>query len=773
MELAAIPPTQSMPAQDEAASRFVNALFNDPILRHKLATVGLAFLLLLGSLWLAIVVLRPAKPDVQTLFAQVDEKLKNNLPEAAEAQLKEIQRLYPKEQERITRLRQEIIEKRLQPAEPDQTVARRHAKLIKQALDALQAGDPEEARFSLQLAKDLKVPGEEARRREKEVEEGIGGLEKKKAEEKEKLGNNARRAEVLRREAAAEQQRKEEYDKLIREAEALFKAGEFEATNRKALEARDLMPAGKEAAEWLAKIAPKLDDQAKRKAQEQAQKDREAKLAAALKAAEEHEAKGQFEEALASLQTAFAIEPQNERAAALQERVLAAVKDRRKKEQQQKKEKDLEDALIQATQLAVAGAEADLDEAARKVAEAGNIFPGDKEREAAIAAVAKKIADSRELLKLKKLKAEYADMLQSARDARINQRLDDALQFAKRASASKMADSRAEDIMKQIEEAIAERSKLIEYDKLLAQGDNFDKAADSLKPEALDDKAAQLELALGVFAKAKALKAEGPATKREAEVKQKLDQVKAAKADLVRKQEEAARKAAAAVAPAQKTAETPAPAKKQDDAAARSALAEDAARKQQRDTACASLKKTLEALGPAGDLAGAQAQFNEFKTKYPADPDLAALDALLKQKSVDVAAAKNLQEHNAALDKVRKALAGDDADEAEKRLDAFKGIYPNDPNLPKFADDLKALKDRKAVAQPAAKKEEADASKKGDAETTIARIRKFIEDKKKSDALRALKEAEGVLDEKTITDLRKAIKKIPESGGGDHGRGAE
>jgi len=589
---------------------------------------------------------------------------------------------------------------RLEPS-PDQPVdaltVKRHTTLTKEALENAKKGDKEEAEFRLGLAKDLKVPGAEARKREKEAEDRIAALgnkekfderfkevgrleqrgelekaakllneailllepddpafktandkvdeigkklntaKKRKNAEKElaearesgkekpehaldrvtkilgdyadpedELNQEAKKLKSLLEVAVKENQNKHDYNKKILEVAAAFEARNYEEANKKALEAQTLMPNGKEAAEWLAKIGTMLDDQTKKAAAEQSRKDREQKFAAALKTAVEQEGKGQLDEALAAVLSALKLAPQDEGAATIQKRIVAALEERRKKEEQQKREKDFDTALKQA---AIAESLPDLDEAAKKLLEARKLFPGDKDREAQVVAVETQLADRREVLKAKPA---YEELLAKVRDARKADKLKEAQEFVDQALQSKAKDSRAEDLKKRIVEALAAGD---EYKRIFDEAEAMLQAADKVDlstAAAYDDKISQINKALDKYAAAKAKKDEGPATARAVEVTQKLDKVKADKAEFLRKQAAAA----AAAAATEKKAEE----EKKAIAAA--------------DAAYGKVKSVLDGLSPTSDqgaFVAAQGEVAKYKEKYKEAP---ALDELLNQKKL-------------------------------------------------------------------------------------------------------------------------------------------
>ncbi|MCY3023940.1 MAG: protein kinase [Planctomycetota bacterium] len=63
-------------------------------------------------------------------------------------------------------------------------LAKRHSKLINDAMESVKAGDPDEAKFTLGLAKGLSLDDQAARDREKQVETAVANFEKKKVFDK-------------------------------------------------------------------------------------------------------------------------------------------------------------------------------------------------------------------------------------------------------------------------------------------------------------------------------------------------------------------------------------------------------------------------------------------------------------------------------------------------------------------------------------------------------------------------------------------------------------
>ncbi|MGD0089337.1 MAG: protein kinase [Planctomycetota bacterium] len=696
--------------------------------------------------------------DDKQFLARVTQKMQeNSLDEGeldeAESKLSALLRKFPSEEASIKPPLDGIV-KLKQPAEPGAVT--RHAKLIGEARKSIEAADAEDAKWRLQLAKDLKVSGKNARQLEKAVADGIAALEnRKKFDEKlkevagleqsgdlqkavevlntalsllpgddpeakkadhkltelrkniaaaerqgkakdklaeaRKLGNDkpeqaaglvdevlkefpgtndplnqeAKKLALSLKEAATEMQRRKDCDKLIQEATQALEDKRYGDANKKALEAQNMLVAGKEneVTGLLAKIEPLLKDEEKKNAAEQIRKEREKKLAETLTAAEGQEAKGQLEEALATLKPVLAAAPEHEKATTIQKRVLAALEDRRKAEEQKeqkRKEKDFENSLSLATQLATGGSASDLDEADKNLAEARKLFPGDKDREDKLSAVQAKITARREEFKDK---AAYSDLLTKVREALRTGKSQEAQQQLAQALKSPFRDNKVEDLKKRVED-------LVKYDTSVAKGNEYATAAENLNADAYDEKITQYKLALAEYDKAKELAKElegvAPTPPREAEVKQKLGKANTDKAELARQQELAKQKAE-----------------------------EEKKTKADAESAYGKMKGTVEALSltsEVGVFTAAQRELNNYKASYKDDTRTPDLEKSFNQKKLDRV--------NALFEGLGLLLAkpGGEAEADGKLADAAK-LQPDDARLKTAQEKLAAVKQYSALMQ--------------------------------------------------------------------------
>lgn len=336
-------------------------------------------------------------------------------------------------------------------------------------------------------------------------------------------------AVALRAELAGvltERKKNDDYDKLIKDTDVAFKAGQFDLANSKALEAQLLVPRRPEAGERLAQVAPKLDEAKRQQFAEKQRLERQKQFDAAFTAAAEKFKQGHLEDAEVSLKTALDLNDKHPGALALQKEVTLALQQKHAGAELQKKTEQFNALLAEADRLTEQG---EVDPAGQKLAEAGKLFPGDTNKGAALQATEKKIAAKKE--GLKEL-AGYEVLLKNAREARRAGSLDEAQKLVQSALASKVADERAKTLKKQIEDDLEERKKIAnkenEYNRLVDSGNFFVKTANEMKADAYDDKITQLNSALNEFATAKSIKAEGPATTRTTEVKQIIEQLKVA-----------------------------------------------------------------------------------------------------------------------------------------------------------------------------------------------------------------------------------------------------
>jgi len=519
------------------------------------------------------------------------------------------------------------------------------------------------------------------------------------------LNQEARKVERALKDANAERLDRADYDRLIKEVEAAFNAGNFELANTKAHDAQVLMPKRDEADIWIAKIAPKLDEATRKRAKEAADKEHQQKLAAWLKTAEEQHQQGHLNEALASLRKALDISPQHAGALDLQERLQQALDKQKQEEELRKNTKRFAELLNLATELTLSDDTADLDEAAQKVADARSIFPGDKDREADAAPVEARIGSRREALKAK---AGYDTLVKRAKEARAEGRLKDAKDLVEQALLSPLKDSSAETLMKAIDDEIAkedERHRQIagrdaQYNELLNSGGVFVTAADRLGPEAFDEKISQLNSALREFRAAKALKPDGQAAKRESEVEQKLNQTKLDRASSLRRQfdakialaDEAARKgnfeaaddclaAAKGILP--------------DDDAAVATLAAKSREYQglRVDSAISTaMGQVLEALkkNPA-DIGAAMRPAQDACQAYPSRREMAAvLDTLRKLENVDAAVKQACANASATITELRRGT-GNTGTVAELRIDDDTATKVRISKLEKARERLQGL----------------------------------------------------------------------------------
>jgi len=110
-----------------------------------------------------------------------------------------------------------------------------------------------------------------------------------------------------------------------------------------------------------------------------------------------------------------------------------------------------------------------------------------------------------------------------------------------------------------------------------------------------------------------------------------------------------------------------------------------AAQKQEREAAFQSVKRVLDALGPAGKVSEAQQQqFDEFPKKYANSAEAKDLAALRQTKQADALAFGALKSAVEAL-----GLSGTLSDTQKSQLDGLKNHYANDPGVRALDDQLK------------------------------------------------------------------------------------
>jgi len=368
--------------------------------------------------------------------------------------------------------------------------AEQYAAIIKEADGLFGKKDYAGAMAKYQAASDLRDEETYPKQKMKECQAFIDELAKKAEEEK--------KAKEL----------EEKYKAAIAAADAAFKSEKLEDARTKYTDASTLKPAEKYPKDQIALIAQKLEEKAKKEADEQAKKERDAAYQAAITAADAAFKASKWEDAKAKYNEAIGVKPEEKYPKDQLAAIDKAVADAAKKAEEERLKKELDDKYNAAIAKADAAFKIDgFDEAKAGYNEAMALKAGEKYPKDQLAAIEKRIAELAKKAEADRLKKELDDKYNAAiakGDAAFQgQNWDEAKAGYNEALALKSTEKYPKDQLAAIDKAIADAKKKAEEDEkqrqIDAQYELLIGSADGLlRQDRLEEAKAKYQEALGV-----------------------------------------------------------------------------------------------------------------------------------------------------------------------------------------------------------------------------------------------------------------------------------
>ena len=368
--------------------------------------------------------------------------------------------------------------------------AEQYAAIIKEADGLFGKKDYAGAMAKYQAASDLRDEETYPKQKMKECQAFIDELAKKAEEEK--------KAKEL----------EEKYKAAIAAADAAFKSEKLEDARTKYTDASTLKPAEKYPKDQIALIAQKLEEKAKKEADEQAKKERDAAYQAAITAADAAFKASKWEDAKAKYNEIIGVKPEEKYPKDQLAAIDKAVADAAKKAEEERLKKELDDKYNAAIAKADAAFKIDgFDEAKAGYNEAMALKAGEKYPKDQLAAIEKRIAELAKKAEADRLKKELDDKYNAAiakGDAAFQgQNWDEAKAGYNEALALKSTEKYPKDQLAAIDKAIADAKKKAEEDEkqrqIDAQYELLIGSADGLlRQDRLEEAKAKYQEALGV-----------------------------------------------------------------------------------------------------------------------------------------------------------------------------------------------------------------------------------------------------------------------------------